>query len=93
MAHKLQIYLLVMDIRIDIETEGPVDVVCVSGRLVVSSIQQLTGVCEPMEGNFMLDLSELVFADDAGIDIIRSLREKGAEISGASSFIKLLIDG
>ena len=93
MAHKLQIYLLVMDIRIDIETEGPVDVVCVSGRLVVSSIQQLTGVCEPMEGNFMLDLSELVFADDAGINIIRSLREKGAEISGASSFIKLLIDG
>ena len=93
MAHKLQIYLLVMDIRIDIETEGPVDVVCVSGRLVVSSIQQLTGVCEPMEGNFMLDLSELVFADDAGIDIIRSLREKGAEISGAASFIKLLIDG
>ena len=93
MAHKLQIYLLVMDIRIDIETEGPVDVVCVSGRLVVSSIQQLTDVCEPTEGNFMLDLSELVFADDAGIDVIRSLREKGADICGASSFIKLLIDG
>ena len=93
MAHKLQIYLLVMDIRIDIETEGPVDVVCVSGRLVVSSIQQLTDVCEPMEDNFVLDLSELLFADDAGIDVIRNLREKGAEISGASSFIKLLIDG
>jgi len=85
--------MLVMDIRIDIETRGPVDVIHVSGRLVESFIQQLTDVCEPIEGNFALDLSELVFADDAGIDVIRSLREKGADISGASSFIKLLIDG
>lgn len=93
MAHKLQNYLLVMDIRIDIDTKGLVEVVHVSGRLVESFIQQLMDVCEPMEGNFALDLSNLVFADDAGIDVIRSLREKGADISGASLFIKLLIDG
>ena len=82
-----------MDIRIDIETNGHAEVVQVSGRLVESFTKQLTDVCESMEGNFALDLSNLVFADDAGIDVIRSLREKGAEISGASSFIKLLIDG
>ena len=82
-----------MDIRIDIETKGPVDVVRVSGRLVVSSIKQLTDVCELMEDNFLLDLSELVFADNPAIEVIRSLREKGADISGASSFIKFLIDG
>ena len=92
MAHKLQHYLLEMDIRIDIETKGPVKVVYVSGRLVEPSIQQLTDVCQPMEGDFVLDLSELMFADDAGIDVIRSLREKGADIGGASSFIKFLID-
>jgi len=46
-----------------------------------------------MEGNFVLDLSNLVFADDAAVDAIRSLREKGAAISGASSFIRFLIDG
>ena len=82
-----------MDMRIDIETKGPVEVVQVSGRLVEYFIQQLNNICEPMEGNFVLDLSGLVFADDAGIDVIRSLREKGADIRGASSFIKLLIDG
>ena len=82
-----------MDIRIDIETRGLVEVVLVSGRLVVPFVHQLRDVCEPMEGNFVLDLSELIFADDAGIDVIRSMREKGADISGASSFIKLLIDG
>jgi len=89
----LQLYLPVMDIRIDIETKGPVDVVHVSGRLIVSSVKRLTDICEPMEGNFVLELSNLVFADDVAVDAIRSLREKGADIRGASSFIKLLIDG
>jgi len=82
-----------MDIRIDIETKGPVDVVRVSGRLVEYSIEQLRDVCEPMAGHFVLDLSNLIFADDAAVDAIRSLREKGADIHGASAFIKLLIDG
>ena len=81
-----------MAIRIDIETKGTVDAVRVSGRLVTTSIEQLTTICEPMEGSFVLDLSELVFVDNSGADIIRGLREKGAEICGASSFIKLLID-
>ena len=40
-----------------------------------------------------MDLSKLKFADDSGIDVIRKLREKGAEIRGASAFIKLLING
>ena len=82
-----------MDIRIDIETKGPINAVRISGRLVMSSMEQLTAICEPMEGNFVLDLSELVFVDNAGADVIRGLREKGADIWGASSFIKLLIDG
>ena len=85
--------MLEMDMRIDIETKSLVEVMQVSGRLVEPFIQQLTDLCEPLEGNFVLDLSNLVFADDAGIDVIRSLREKGADICGASSFIKLLIDG
>jgi anti-anti-sigma regulatory factor len=82
-----------MDIRIDIETKGSVDAVRVSGRLVRSSIDQLTAICEPIEGNFVLDLSELVFVDSAGADVIRGLRREGADIRCASSFIKLLIDG
>jgi len=82
-----------MAIRIDIETKGQVDAVRVSGRLVTTSIKQLTRICEPMEGSFVLDLSNLVFADNAGAEVIRGLRGKGADIRGASTFIKLLIDG
>ncbi len=82
-----------MNIRIDTETEGPVVVLRISGRLVKPVIKQLTDVCEPLENNFVLDLSNMTLADDAGAEVIRKLRAKGADIRGASSFIKLLING
>ena len=79
--------------RIDIHTKESIVVLDLSGRLVGPVINQLTDVCEPIEGKFVMDLSKLKFADDSGIDVIRKLREKGAEIRGASAFIKLLING
>ena len=82
-----------MDIRIDIESEGPEVVLHVAGRLTGSAITQLSDVCESMEGHYVLDLSKLIFAEDAGAEAIRSLREGGARIRGASSFIRLLING
>jgi len=82
-----------MDLRIDIESEGPEVVLHVAGRLAGRSIAQLADVCEPIEGDYVLDLSKLMFADDSGAEAIRTLREGGAEVRGASSFIRLLIDG
>ena len=81
------------DLRIDIINQEPIVVFDLSGRLAGPAITKLTEACEPIEGKFVLDLSKLRFADDTGIDVIRMLREKGAEIRGASSFIKLLMDG
>lgn len=81
-----------MDIRIDIESEGPDVILHVAGRLTGHAIAQLSDVCESMDGHYVLDLSKLKFADDAGAEAIRSLRERGADIRGASSFIKLLIN-
>ena len=82
-----------MEIRIDIESEGPDVVLHVAGRLTGPAITQLVDVCEPMERHFVLDLSRLKFTDDAGTEAIQTLRERGADIRGASSFIKLLING
>ena len=84
-----------MAIRIDIESVdsgGDAIVVRVAGRLTGAATKELKGVCEPIKDNFVLDLSKLMFADDAGVEVIRTLRKKGAEISGASSFIMLLIN-
>ena len=82
-----------MEIRVDIESEGPDVVFHVAGRLTGPAITQLSEACEPMKGRFVLDLSKLKFADDAGAEAIRTLRERGADIRGASFFIKMLING
>jgi len=84
-----------MAIRIDIESvdsEGDANVVRVAGRLTGAATKELTDVCKSIKGNFVLDLSKLMFADDAGVEVIQTLRKKGSEISGASSFISLLIN-
>ena len=82
-----------MVIRIDIDSEGPVVVLHVAGRLTGPAIKEFKDVCEQMERNFVMDLSKLKFADDAGEAAIRKYCEKGANIRGASSFIKLLVNG
>jgi len=82
-----------MSIRINIESEGSVAVLHVAGQLDRASAAQLSEIIEPMEGDIAMDLSELTFADDAGVEVIRSLNEKVSDIRGASTFIQLLING
>ena len=81
-----------MEIRIDITSEGSETVVRVAGRLSGIAVAQLRIACDPIEGAFVLDLSNLLFADDAGIDTIRTIGEKSAKIRRASPFIQLLLD-
>ena len=81
-----------MEIRIDITSEGPETVVYITGRLSGAAVAELRKACDPIEGVFLLDLSNLLLADDVGIDVIRKLCEKGVEVRGASPFIQLLLD-
>jgi hypothetical protein len=81
-----------MTIRIDVESGKAVVILHVSGVLAGSAIKQLTDVCQPIEGRFELDLSKTKLADDAGIRLLRSLREEGVELRGASVFIKYLLN-
>ena len=82
----------IVAIRIDITSEGPETVVRTAGRLSGVAVAQLKKACDPIEGPFVIDISNLLFADDAGIDVIRRLSEKGAEVRGASPFVQLLLD-
>ncbi len=81
-----------MEIRIDITSEGSETVVRIAGHLSEVAVAQLRKACDPIEGAFVLDLSNLLFADDAGIDVIHTIVEEGAEIRGASPFVQLLLD-
>lgn len=81
-----------MAIRIDINSEESETVVCLAGRLCGDAVKQLSDTCDPIKGTFVLDLSKLLFADDAGVDVIRAISARGTKISGASQFIQLLLD-
>lgn len=81
-----------MEIRIDIISEGPETVVHIIGRLSGVAVAELRKACDPIEGAFVIDLSNLLFADDAGIDVIRRLSEQEAKVRGASPFVQLLLD-
>lgn len=81
-----------MEIRIDITAEGPETVVHVAGRLSEGAVAQFRQACDPIKGAFVLDLSGLLFADATGIDVIRMTVEKGAEVRGASPFVRLLLE-
>ena len=81
-----------MTIRIDMISEGPEVVVYLAGRLSEDVTKELIDTCDHIKGSFVLDLSNLLFADDAGIDAIRAISKQGAKIRGASQFIQLLIN-
>jgi hypothetical protein len=40
----------------------------------------------------MIDLSNLLFTDEEGINAIRAIADKGAQVHGASPFVQLLLN-
>ena len=82
-----------VSIRIDIITsDEPEDIVRLSGRLTEGEAFQLKKACNSIGKRFVLDLSDLLFADDAGINLLQELKKNGAEHRGASPFIQMLLD-
>ena len=79
-----------MTIRIDVNTEEAEVVVYLAGRLTGDTAKQLKDTCDSIKGAFVLDLSKLIFADDAGIEAMRAISEQGIQNRGASQFIQLL---
>ena len=81
-----------MTIRIDVNSEGDEAVVYLAGRLSKDAIKELIDTCDQIKQGFVLDLSNLAFADDAGVDVIRAISDQAAKVRGASPFIQLLIN-
>ena len=91
LAHILTYYHIV-ELRIDIASEGPVTAVRLTGRLSKNNVTQLRKVCDQIKGAVVLELSNLRSADVEGSNFIRTLCEEGAKTRGASPFIQLLLD-
>jgi anti-anti-sigma regulatory factor len=61
----------------------------VDGRLLSGETEVLVQACEGHPGTLVIDLSDLHFADHAGIRVLRELKAQGARIVGARPYLSL----
>ena len=62
------------------------------GRLVSGETVVLVEVCGGHRGVLVVDLSDLHFADDAGVGALRNLRAQGASIVNARPYLALQLE-
>jgi anti-anti-sigma regulatory factor len=75
--------------------EGEVARLLVEGRLTRQTVGELERECDSYlsrSGAVWLDLSQLTFADEAGVIALRRLAQKGALLSECSAFLSWLLD-
>ena len=80
-----------MSIRIKVTSGSDGTVFKVDGRLRSEDVEELARVFRPVQGATSLDLTELQSADHEGLEILRELVARGAEVRGASPYIELLL--
>ena len=80
-----------MECWIGVATEDGRRVLRVAGRLSAVHVPELLTVCAG-ERLVHIDLTELVSADDAGIEALQRVRTNGATLVGTPGYIQLQID-
>jgi anti-anti-sigma regulatory factor len=81
-----------MKVRITKETDSEETIIRIAGRLRSEVIPELEKECQSVVGPLVLDLSELVSADKAGIEKLRELAGGRAELRGVSGYVQMLLD-
>lgn len=67
-----------------------------AGRLVGEWVEELRRACEPILArgdSLAVDLSEVSFVDQAGVELLRWLRGREAVLSNCSGFVAELLKG
>ncbi len=80
-----------MTIRVSTEAGETITTIRIEGKLTSVSVPDVRAACESVDPPLRLDLSGLFSADRDGIQALRSLSEKGAELRGASPYINQLL--
>ncbi len=82
-----------MTIRVSTEVGETVTTIRIEGQLTGAELPAVRAACDSASSSLRLDLSGLKSADVDGIRALRSLSETGAELHGASPYIRLLLEG
>ena len=64
-----------------------------AGRLAGDAVDVLTGACAGIAVGVTIDLSEVSYADDAGVRALEELRARGAVLHGPRPYLALLLQG
>ena len=80
-----------MSVRITRAIDGQQTVLQVAGRLESADLSELDKEIRSLDGPLVLDLSELLSADEAGIEKLRVLAAGRAELRGASHYVQMLL--
>ena len=78
-------------IRITTTTAGPLTTIKIEGTLVSEGVAELDEACRSVDGDFAIDLSELMKADEEGTRALKKLRDGGVRMVAASPYIELLM--
>ena len=62
-----------------------------AGRLADDAVQVLIGASADMAAGAIVDLSEVFFADAAGVTALEALRERGVVLQGSRLYLALLL--
>ena len=68
-------------------------VILLEGRLAERWVGELERACQSLRPPRVLDLSGVTFADALGVAALHRLQGQGAELVGASCFVKELLRG
>lgn len=82
-----------MELRLSVSREDAITVIHVDGRLAASGMRDLDETITGVPGAMIIDLTNLLSADDAGIVALRVLSERGIQLRGASPYVALLLRG
>lgn len=78
-------------LRITKTLKEPILTIKVDGRLMSEETEFLVQACEGHRGTVVVDLSDLHFADAAGVRLLQELKARGARIVGARPYLSLLL--
>ena len=80
-----------MALRVTVLETADLTVIRVDGRLADEGVAELEEACRRAKRPTVLDLANLVTADDTGVRLLRRLVREGLHLLGASPYAALLL--
>jgi hypothetical protein len=81
-----------MALRVTVLETADLTVIRVDGRLAGEGVAELEEACRLAKRPTVLDLANLMAADDAGVLLLRGLVREGLHLLGASPYAALLLN-